>query len=772
MYTMKWLVVCAVISLAALNAFAEPSIGSVAIHQALLDVGTDLRLMCVAAHPDDEDGASLAMYRKKYGYKTIALIATRGEGGQNEIGRELYEELGVIRTHEMARASAITGADLHFLDMPEFGYSKSAEEAFEVWGVEETLRRMVRKIRETRPDVIITHHGETGGHGHHQAVGRTLVKAFDAAADPEMFPEQIVEGLEPWQPARLYRRSFSGGSGYVTNRISELEPARGYTYAQIAAQALQEHESQGMGFFIDRFLTSRSRAQYVLVKEAPAGAQGSGTLPSPGGPLFDGLNDRVGSGARALSELRPSGEALAKAAIDLLKATTRDNTDAWDRANRLAATALGLRLTTKIKDAEVVPGQRLTLEAETMDFGVIDASTATYSIENAPWLPIETPAPKTKDFDSTGHANAGFTFTIPDGQPPTIPHPKYLFKPHFLEPQITVVAKVDAAGAVVELRSSILLDVAPLVTIEFSDAPYLVRRGVDRTLDFGLLLTNHQAGPGEVTVSLSAASGLTLSERTISVSFKAEGDQKAIPLQAKLDKNIRPGKYLISATIDGLGVKAEGETLVLDLSVPEDIRVGVFQSYDDTFMTTLDRLKVPHDALGVNDFTDARLDSFSTIIVDIRAYLVRPDLTANNQALLDYVHRGGTVIVMYHKTFEWKKEYAPYPLQLGRGRVTVEDAPINILEPEHPLFNVPNTISDADWDGWRQERGLYFPSRWDDKYTSLIYCTDPGEDLKPGSCLITQYGDGTYMYTALGWYRQLRELHPGTLRIFANMLAL
>ncbi|MEX2015245.1 MAG: PIG-L family deacetylase, partial [Candidatus Hydrogenedentales bacterium] len=183
-----------ILPLAALAVLAYPAdgeddLGEVAFQQALKDVGTDLRLMCVAAHPDDEDGATLAMYRKKWGYKTFAVIATRGEGGQNEIGPELYEELGVLRTHEMRRASEITGAELHFLDLPEFGYSKSAQETFEWWGEDEALRRMVRTIRELKPDVIISHHTPGGGHGHHQVVGQALIDAFAAAADPAQFPE-------------------------------------------------------------------------------------------------------------------------------------------------------------------------------------------------------------------------------------------------------------------------------------------------------------------------------------------------------------------------------------------------------------------------------------------------------------------------------------------------------------------------------------------------------------------------------------------------------
>jgi hypothetical protein len=151
---------------------------------------------------------------------------------------------------------------------------------------------------------------------------------------------------------------------------------------------------------------------------------------------------------------------------------------------------------------------------------------------------------------------------------------------------------------------------------------------------------------------------------------------------------------------------------------------------------------------------------------------VRPDLVANNQALLDYVKRGGNLIVSYQKTFEWKSELAPYPLSISRGRVTVEDAPITLLQPEHPLFNTPNKIESTDWDGWIQERGLYFPSQWDDAYTPLLATNDPGESPLDGSCLFAEYGEGTYFYTALVWYRQIRQLHPGATKVFANMLAL
>ncbi len=754
-----------------LVALGEPQLGGVAKHQAFLDLGTDLRLMCVAAHPDDEDGATLAMYRKKYGYKTFAVLATRGEGGQNEIGPELYEELAVLRTHETANASKITGAELHFLNLPEFGYSKSREETYALWGREVALERMVRKIRELRPDVIITNHPPQGGHGHHQAIGDTLQRAFDVSADPKVFPEHAEEGLEPWQAARLYVRSFRGGDGARID-FNELEPVRGYSYAQIAAQALREHKTQGMGFFIDRFLTSRSRASYGLVKESDGGAQGAGTVEPPGGTLFEGLNDRVSAATRATSVNGLTGRLAREDLAELFELL--DTNGVSSASANLAMVAINeLRLTARVNDSEVSPGQTVSLSVEAIDYGQLDAENVSFSLQTSPWFPADLPESSEKSFSTEGFSTAEFKLTVPENQPRTVPHPEFVFAPHFLEPQITVLADIDIGdGHTVRLEAPILLDVMPAVSIEFVGAPLLIQPGVDTLIAAKMLVTNHTPGANAVTVRVASDSGLTVESDAFDVTFAAEGDQKIVPVPVAVKRGLELGDYHLTAGIQGTDYRTESIARVVDLKVPKNKNVGVIFSYDDTFVTTLERLNVPHTTLEIGDFTPERLDEFTTIIVDIRAYLVRPDLVASNQALLDYVHRGGTVIVMYQKTFEWNADFAPYDLQVGRNRVTVEDAPMKVLVPDHPLFNTPNKIVPSDWDGWRQERGLYFPSRWADEYTPLIDVADPGESPAPGSCLIANYGEGTYMYTALGWYRQLRELHPGTLRIFANMLAL
>jgi LmbE family N-acetylglucosaminyl deacetylase len=228
------------------------------LHQSLLDLQSAWTVMCVAAHPDDEDGATLTVLRRKYGAHTVTVFSTYGEGGQNAVGPELYEELGAIRARETTESARIQGSEPYFLGLRDFGFSKSSAEAFFFWGHEEALRRMVLKIRELRPDVIITNHDTTSGHGHHQATGILVLEAFDAAADPRRFPEQLKNGVTVWQPQRLFVRFQFEGSGskaaeeeatargqVVGIDRSERDPVRNTTYAQQALSALQRHATQG-----------------------------------------------------------------------------------------------------------------------------------------------------------------------------------------------------------------------------------------------------------------------------------------------------------------------------------------------------------------------------------------------------------------------------------------------------------------------------------------------------------------------------------------------
>ncbi|NUM54987.1 MAG: PIG-L family deacetylase [Candidatus Hydrogenedentes bacterium] len=757
----------------AVAAFADSTeLGDVALHQALLDLNTDLSLMCVAAHPDDEDGATLALYRKKYGVRTIAVIATRGEGGQNEIGPELYNDLGVIRTREMIRASKITGAELHFLNLPEFGFSKSPEEAFEVWGREETVRRLVRVIRLTQPTVIISNHGTQKDHGHHQAIGIALQEAFEAAGNASRFPELEAEGLMPWQAKDIYLRDWNPASKEARIDINQLDTIRGKTYAQIAAEALGEHKSQGMGFFIDFYLSGKVQPAYANRRKIIVE-----------GPDFTGDKRVAPLMPQGLSELAPAPslpldskqlEGLLRRTSELDSSTNQHVKD-WNlsRRSRIAACAHEIQLSARLAADLAVAGQTVTVAVSVSDFGKRDITSANVGLEFAPWFGDASSNPVTLDLAQSRTASSLLTFAVPESAPKTVPEGEHLFDPHFLEPQVAAVARFNVAEseAPVELRVPLTLGIAPRVEANMINSPLLVRRKTIYEATMDVLVTNHAHEPAAGNVMLSVAPGFVPEATTIPYSLPI-GGERIYSVRCKIGDNLEPRDYLVNVMVEGDTRNSFGVARLVDVAVPEGARVGVVQSYDDTFMSVLEKLGVPHEALTIEDFSQGKLDTFSAIIIDIRAYLVRPDLAANNAALLDYVSRGGTLMVNYQKTEEWKPYFAPYPITLSRNRVTREDAPVALLVPDHPVFTTPNPIQPEDWDGWIQERGLYFPSEWDEAYTPLIECNDPGESNPPGSLLVAKNGEGNYVYTALVLYRQIRELHPGALRLFSNLLAL
>jgi LmbE family N-acetylglucosaminyl deacetylase len=755
------------------SASRAQELGEVAFQQAMKDLGNDFRLMCVAAHPDDEDGATLAYYRMMHGVKTFAVIATRGEGGQNEIGPELYNELGVIRTREMKGAAEIEGAALHFLDLPEFGFSKTPEETYETWGKEAALERMVRKIRETRPHVIITHHGRMKDHGHHQAIGAVLQEAFDVAADPARFPEHGQQGLAPWQAERLYIRDFRGGEGTVPTAISALEPLRGRTIAEIAASALRVHESQGMKQFIDLLLSSHHQSYYSLVKNQYAATKSGAVADGTYGALFEGLPlpleplvlpfaNRAEARAALYTWLK--GNAASKEGPP-------DERERWHEANRAAIIASELRLSVTAKDTLLTPGQSLNLVVTLTDHGGPDALVAELELRQRHGLGQIGNHRLQIPFKTSQEGEGTFAFKIPVDATRTVPLAPRLFDPHFLEPQLEVSAQVNCGDATLEMVTPLYVDVAESIAMEIPGPPLLLRAGPGAPIDVDVLVTNNDPEERSEYIGLTPPEGWQVSPERTSVSLSKEGGKRTVSFTLTPPATVAPGDYVALAQIPGSPSRTEVKLRAVDFQLADNRRTGLIQGYDTTFSTTLLRMGAPFALIGANDYRPDYLDSFDTIIIDIRAYQYRPDLAANNAALLDFVHRGGTMIVMYQKTFDWTPEFAPYSLTLSNNRVTREDAAVSLLVPDHALFTLPNAIQPADWDGWIQERGLYFPDTWSEDFTPLLQVADPGEEIPSGSLLVAKYGDGHYVYTALAWYRQLRELHPGALRCFANMLA-
>lgn len=772
----RWFIVC--VALWCAPALAG-DLAEAAFRQALRDLGNDLRLLCVAAHPDDEDGATLALHRLRHGVETHVAIATRGEGGQNEIGPELYGALGVIRTHEMRAAAAIEGARLHFLDLPEFGFSKSLEETFEIWGRAETGRRVVRLIRAVQPHVIITHHGRAKDHGHHQAIGAALLEAFDTAADPTAYPELLDEGLGPWQPWRLYIRAWEPGPDSVTLDIDALDPWRGKTYAEIAADALRAHRSQGMEWVIQRLLSGRPKAHYDLVKSAPVPEAWDGMrMDASAGPLFDGVphvtvDERAAWAASDAPRAALLPELLREARnAARFRDSTGEGARLWRAVNDAAVKAAHLRLEAAVDDPVIVPGQPLRVTARFTDFDAEDVDRVTFSVAFNHSLFAPGIAPVAARLDAQRQAEAVFTIETPSSLAPTLPHEAHLFAPHFLEPQLDVVAEAVLGHATLTLRAPVRFDVAPPLRLEFPDGPHLALAGAPGQVEVAVLATNHRPDPADDIVFLTGPPGWTVEPAQRAVRFEGEDEPRLLRFTLRPPADAAPGAHTLRAIAASHPAPVETALRVAGVALPAGARVGVVAGHDTTLGETLARLGVPHRALPPGEIAPDALGGFTTVLVDMRAYANRPDLAPANAALLDFARAGGAVIVFYQKTFEWSSDYAPYPLRISMNRVSREDAPVEHLAPDHPILTTPNAIGPADWEGWVQERGLYFADQFDPAYTPIIACADPGEHIPPGGLIAASVGGGTYVYTGLALYRQLRALHPGALRLFANLIAL
>ena len=800
---------------AASSAPTNQSINKADLHQALVDLTNTWTVMCVAAHPDDEDGTTLTALRRRDGAHSVSLFSTYGEGGQNAVGPELYEELGVIRAHETMNAAKIQGSEPYFLGLKDFGFSKSADEAFKVWGHDEALRRMVLKIRELRPDVIITHHDTTSGHGHHQATGRLIIEAFDAAADPQRFPEQLNQ-VKPWQAQRLFVRVFSNanaGAATIDKTFSidpnQIDPVRGTSFAEQALAALQEHATQGpWPKSIAEMMRMRRMEggklppiRYHLIREAagaPALPENANTplagLAVPeafaeavappqidGKPLTDFL-DRPDRVLAALVDWRASEAAPKSPVADPDRFRLFES-----RVNKALAVASGVSLTLSSRAAALVPGV-----ATTISINVANASMSGVQVEDLHFngwgepVRLQTADILLPDTETVVTVDTA----TPKNATLTVPQETHLYDGLFLGKQLEATADLEIDGAKFSVNAATMLDVAPAVEIRKASPALVVwtpGRG-DQALNFNTVLRNNLTKPFHGALELSSgvlgisAVGEKLElqpneTRAIDLHSNAGLSARARRLQGSRENS----NYASLIVEDPAAAAISRRTIPVifsDARVVSRLNVGYLPSFDQTLEHSLAALGVKSKALTTDEIKSADLSSYSTIIIDNRGYEAHPELIAANTRLLEFANAGGTLIVFYHKSNEWnpdagkhRPQLAPYLLLLGDERVTDENAPIKFLLPRHPLLNSPNRITTADFANWIQERGLYYPKEWDAPYSALFETNDPGEAPLKGGLLVAQYGKGNYIYTSMVWYRELRAGVPGAYRMFANMIS-
>ncbi|MGA2329656.1 MAG: PIG-L family deacetylase [Bryobacteraceae bacterium] len=806
----------ALLLLAAAVASAQPNLsGAAEVRLALGRLNVLGSALMIGAHPDDEHTPTLAWLARGRLMRAAYVSITRGEGGQNLLGPEQGDLLGLIRTEELLAARRIDGAEQFFTRAIDFGFSKSPQETFDKWGHEAVLADLVWIIRRFRPDVIILCFSGTArdGHGHHQASALLGKEAFSAASDPSRFPEQL-KWVEPWQAKRavwnVYGRPAEA-TGQVTIETGDYNPVLGYSYIEIAGLSRSMHASQGMG-------SPRRR-----------GAATTSLVPVAGEPaskdLFDGIDttwSRVPGGAevgrilaqaaRSLDPAQP--ERVVPLLLDARKrmAVLKDPWAERKRAELDEAVALcaGLWLDASTDRSEFVPGSTMTVRTTALNRSRLAIRLLGISLDRDSAMDVELPfnQPSTRDFTWKVPEDAkcsqpywlaeprrGDAYGIPDQQLTGMPENPPVLRARF---------RLRVASDELELTRPVLdryvdrlrgeftrpVIIVPPVALEFSEPVVMFPDRQPKRVEVALK-SNIAGAAGEVR--LEAPDGWRVEPASRKFQF-GDGEQMTLAFEVAPPASAARGRILAHAWLGerriGSGMQVVAyphirpqavfppsavEAVRADIRVLAK-RIGYVMGAGDEVPQALRQLGCEVTLLTADDLAASDLARFDAIVTGVRAYNVRPDLRANQHRLLDYVQKGGTLVVQYNvldygASPQTLEKIGPYPIRIGRDRVSVEEAPVSFPDPASPLLRKPNRITAADFDGWVQERGLYFPSEWDPRYRTLLESHDPGETPKPGGTLYVPYGKGTYVFTAYSWFRQLPAGVPGAFRVFANLLS-
>jgi LmbE family N-acetylglucosaminyl deacetylase len=825
--------------------------GAASLGVALRRLGVSKRVLMIAAHPDDENTALMAELALGGGADVAYLSLTRGEGGQNLIGPELQEGLGLIRSEELLAARRLDGARQFFTRAYDFGFSRSAEETLRHWPREQILGDVVEIVRRYRPDIVVSVFSGTpaDGHGHHQAAGILAREAFTAAADAARFPEQRARGLMPHRAAYLFQSLWRPPSDPpLWLATGDLDPLFGRSRHQIAMQSRSRHRSQDMGQA--EAPGPQRTALRVLAGEFPAGAQS----------LFAALDttlsqraQRAGASAatvvtledyeRAVEQLRltfnplhahllvpPLGEALrslralAAAAPPGLRSHLHDEiADVADALRQAAGVVVDV-----VTDAALpAAGETFTVTVTVWNGGRGPAVLR----DVAPLLPAEWAAVQ----HDAGAAGGSLPVTlapndvvrhryrvqVPAGALPTEPYfmrePRVgstytwsvadslrgapfeprpvrvavdveLPEPLRMEREAVFVAIDKALG---EVRQPLL--VIPAVSVITEPAVAVIAEGDVTPRTYAVTLRSAATLPVSGTLRLRAPNGWTVLPDALDVTLApgaasahrftvtppplpAAGTLLRASFTAQGREYDRGYTFIDYPHIDphALYRDATIRAASFPVRIADGLRIGYIEGAGDDGAEALRQLGAAVVQLDAAALADSDLSVYDAIVAGIRAYEVRTDLMASNHRLLDYAERGGTVIVQYNKYELVDDRVMPFPATMSRphGRVTDEDAPVTLLAPDHPLLAGPNRITAADFDGWVQERGLYYLESFDARYTPLLRMGDPGQPTLDGGLVAARVGRGWYVYSGLALFRQWPEAVPGAYRLLANMVSL
>jgi LmbE family N-acetylglucosaminyl deacetylase len=791
-------------------------------------VGT--RILFTTAHPDDEWSSLLAYLSRGLDADVGLLSITRGQGGQNAIGPEQGGELGVIRTEELLAAGKHYGVHQFFTRAPDFGFSKSADETLKIWG-DVPLEDMVRLIRTFRPEVVINGWGGVrSGHGQHQASGILTPQAVAAAADPNAFPAQIAQGLSPWKVTLELRGARNGDSGAVQLPVNDISPLWGESYVDMGMEGHAQHRSQGTpSFFGNPFFRRPIYLSRENEKGEETGAFESKLLAEPVSAIaarfpdlqsmmqrtLASVEQKLADASKSARELdrAAAGKSLAEAGqqIENLRNEVAKHSGAstagalWEldyehqAIDNALAEVVALYTDVSADRHELVAGETFGV---TLNLPDKPAVAATWAADNTS---LELPQGWTAKLGEAkeGSRTYHFDVSIPAGQkPPSSPEDAIL---PFPAPLVKLALRVNVDGYEFKIRKPVdsmaatttgiltyPLELVPAVTLTAEQPQIMVPlRQASEPKTLLARVRYHGANPAKVSVGIDVPSGWS-AQMVAPLDFASAGDQ-LIRFSVKPPASVAPGAYALHpfAKLGDEMFRTSLEPIptlptrdwsdpddatvhVLNLAVPAGLHIGYIAAENDPLPEVLRQLGVRVDLLDEVALAFGDLSRYDAIAVGIRAYELRPDLMRSNQRLLDYVSRGGTLLVQYQRDFAWNKLLpAPFPAKMPEqtSRVTDAKSPVRFLAPQNPLLNVPNKIALADFEGWVQERGLYFWGTFDSKYQPVLGLQDPGEPEAKGALVYAHDGKGIYIYTGLSFFRELPAGVPGAYRLFVNLLS-
>ena len=779
-------------------------------------------VLYIAAHPDDENTELITFFARGRNYRTAYLSLTRGDGGQNVLGPQFGNEIGVIRTQELLAARHIDGGRQFFSRAIDFGFSKDYRETLKIWDRQQVLSDIVRVIRLFRPDVLITRFSPVPGatHGHHTASTVLALEAFKLAGDSNAFPEQQ---LKPWQPRRivwnvsLYQQNDIGGAQQVRINVGGNDPVSGESFTDLAGRSRSMHKTQGFGNFTISNKSGPRFETFQLLDGAPMTND-----------ILDGVDtswDRVTGGAKiqplvdhVIAQFDPQNPTatvpgLLQVREELAALPMDDSVLAEKRAqlDRILQACLGLEVQTTIAQADVVPGEMMKLHhsavihsnipvhwvavrypkiEKQIDQGIELTADQSSSVDSTSKLPLDTPLTQPywlREEGTTGLFRVDYPSLIGRPENPPIFPVEQVFEikgQTLVIPDEVVQVSTNSANREVRRR----MEAIPPVSLNFSSDIALLAPGTSHPVEVEIVASRPDSN-GILQLELPAGWSVSPAHQLFHLATVGTRAQFEFTLTAPPQS--ATAEIIADAEIAGLHYRNRRVEInyphipPLLLQPPAALKVvslelatrghtvGYLPGAGDSMPENLRQMGYSVKILDDTNFTLEQLVGLDAIVIGVRAFNVRTDLPLHLPVLFAYVENGGTIIAEYNRPDGLKTDQlAPFSLRLSGERVTDENAPVTFLAPDHPVLNTPNKISPADFDHWVQERGIYFPNQWDDRFTPILAFNDPGESPLKGSLLVAQYGKGYFVYTGLVFFRELPAGIPGAFRLFANLISL